>query len=52
MRKVVDVNFRVIGVQGLRVVNASVIPSPVSYSMQACVNALSEKAAEITILNK
>jgi choline dehydrogenase-like flavoprotein len=41
--------FRVVGVKGLRVVDASVIPSSISGLRQACVYALGEKAAEMIL---
>lgn len=47
MGRVVDGNLRVYGVQGLRVVDASVIPLPITAHYQACTYALSEQAAEI-----
>lgn len=47
MGRVVDENLRVYGVQGLRVVDASVIPLPITAHYQACTYALSEQAAEI-----
>jgi choline dehydrogenase len=47
MGKVVDTEFRVKGVQGLRVVDASVIPVPLSAHVQAPLYALSEQAAAI-----
>ncbi|KAM3072432.1 hypothetical protein ACMFMG_009233 [Clarireedia jacksonii] len=46
MGKVVDSKFRVFGIRGLRVVDASVIPVPIAAHYQACVYALSERAAD------
>ncbi|KAF4981160.1 hypothetical protein FZEAL_2994 [Fusarium zealandicum] len=47
MGKVVDAEFRVRGVSGLRVVDASVFPVPLSAHIQAPLYALSEQAAAI-----
>ncbi|KAL4731918.1 hypothetical protein ACLX1H_000914 [Fusarium chlamydosporum] len=47
MGKVVDTEFRVKGIEGLRVVDASVIPVPLSAHIQAPLYALSEQAAAI-----
>jgi choline dehydrogenase-like flavoprotein len=49
MGKFVDTDFCVIGVRGLTVVDASVIPSPISCPIQTCLYALGEKAAEIIL---
>ncbi|KAL1883901.1 hypothetical protein Daus18300_000009 [Diaporthe australafricana] len=45
MGKVVDAEFRVKGVDGLRVVDASVLPVPLSAHIQAPVYAMTEQAA-------
>ena len=47
MGTVVDTNLNVYGAQGLRVVDASVIPVPIAGHYQACVYALAEQAADI-----
>lgn len=47
MGKVVDTNFRVKGVDNLWVVDASVIPVPLSAHIQAPLYALTEQAAVI-----
>ncbi|KAF5017273.1 hypothetical protein F66182_10810 [Fusarium sp. NRRL 66182] len=47
MGKVVDTDFRVKGVDGLRVVDASVFPVPLSAHIQAPLYALTEQAAAI-----
>ena len=49
MGKVVDAECRVKGVQGLRVVDASVIPVPLAAHYQAPVFALAEQAVEIIL---
>jgi choline dehydrogenase len=47
MGDVVDTEFRVKGVAGLRVVDASVIPVPLSAHIQAPLYALAEQSAAI-----
>ena len=51
MGKVVDAFCRVFGVQGLRVVDASIIPVPLAAHYQAPVFVLAEQAVDI-ILNE
>ena len=47
MGKVVDAECRVLGTQALRVVDASVIPVPLSAHYQVAVYALAEQMADI-----
>lgn len=47
MGRVVDTEFRVRGVRGLRVVDASVLPVPLSAHIQAPLYAMAEQAAAI-----
>lgn len=52
MGKVVGTEFRVRGVSGLRVVDASVIPTPIRYPIQATVYALGERAVESILVEE
>lgn len=47
MGSVVDSNFRVKGVKGLRVVDASVLPVPIAAHLMAPLYAMAEQAASI-----
>lgn len=49
MGRVVDAECRVKGVQGLRVVDASVIPVPLAARYQAPVFALAEQAVDVIL---
>lgn len=49
MGKVVDTNFNVKGVKNLKVVDASIIPTPIAAHIQAAVYAMAEQAAAIII---
>lgn len=49
-RAVVDSNLKVIGLQNLRIVDASIIPEIPTPNINAAVNAIAEKASEV-ILN-
>lgn len=49
MGKVIDSKLRVHSVQGLRVMDASIFPSPVAATTQATVYAIAEAAAELII---
>lgn len=52
MGKAVDTDLRVIGIDGLRVVDASIIPVPISAPIQPCVYAIAEQAAEIIMRSR
>jgi choline dehydrogenase-like flavoprotein len=49
MGKVVDCDMRVKGIKKLRVVDASVIPTPLACHIQYCVYALAEQAVDIIL---
>lgn len=49
MGKVVDTELRVKGVEGLRVVDASILPVSIAAHYQVCVYALAEQAADIIL---
>ena len=49
MGKVVDTDFRVYGVKGMRVVDASVFPNSIGAHIQHATYSLAERAADIII---
>ena len=51
MGSVVDSNLCVYGVDNLRIVDASVIPTPIAGHLQVCVYALAEQGADIIAMD-
>lgn len=51
MGKVVDTDLKVMGVEGLRIVDPSVLPCPIGAHYQVVTYALAEQAAEIITSN-
>ncbi|KAJ5103950.1 hypothetical protein N7532_004479 [Penicillium argentinense] len=49
MGKAVDADLRVCGVDGLRVVDASVLPTPIAAHYQYCIYTLAERAADCIV---
>jgi choline dehydrogenase-like flavoprotein len=49
MGKVVDTKLKVLGIESLRVVDASVFPLPIAAHYQAIIHALAEKAADMIL---
>jgi choline dehydrogenase len=47
MGKVVDADLKVMGIESLRVADASVFPVPITGHLQVAVYAMAEQAAEI-----
>ena len=48
-RKVVDRDLKVKGVQGLRVVNTSIVPAPISTMPQATLYGVAELMADVIL---
>jgi choline dehydrogenase-like flavoprotein len=49
MGTVVDTSLKVVGVEGLRIVDASVLPLPIASHYQACIYALAEQAVDVML---
>ena len=49
MGKVVDAELRVKGIEGLRICDASIFPSPISATLQASVYAVAEQLADMIL---